>query len=664
MPRAPAARRRLALLAMRMAAVLAGLRAGAAAAQERPDTAATVGLKAVVVSVPAAASVVGGASAIVANADSLALPAAPTLAQALRRIPFVGVRENSRGEVELSVRGSESRQVAVVMDGVPISLTWDGRADPSLVPAAGRLVLVRGLASLLHGPNTLGGVVQVRSPIGGAPPTLRMGADHAGGVSASGQAGVSTAVRGGRLSLSSSAGVRRRPGQPLPSPVSDSGAAGGLRANSDFEQAQAYVGARAEGGAGAWAGASLSVLRGSRGVPPELHLREPRLWRYPATSRSLLALSAGGPATWPARVEASVGVDAAATELEQYGDLSYDAVEARERWRDGTVTLRTTAEHAAGAHATLRYAFTHADIRHRERVDDDPFARYRQRLWSLGAEGEVALGAVQLSGGAVMDAADTPESGDKPALRPLRAAGMRAGVSARPGGSVRLHASVSSRARIPSLRELYSGSLGRFEPNPGLRPERLLGAEAGLTAAVGPVEVQGVAFRHDLSDAIVRTAVGDGRFRRENRDRMQSTGVELLATTRHRALALSADLMLQRVHIHGPTAPQGQRRPENIPSARAGLDARLDLPWNLRAQSRALYVGAQWCLHAEEERMVRLKDGTRVDGGVEREWRRGRGLAGRIRLTLDVENATDAALYDQCGLPQPGRTLRMGIELG
>jgi outer membrane receptor protein involved in Fe transport len=36
----------------------------------------------------------------------------------------------------------------------------------------------------------------------------------------------------------------------------------------------------------------------------------------------------------------------------------------------------------------------------------------------------------------------------------------------------------------------------------------------------------------------------------------------------------------------------------------------------------------------------------------------------RIRLSLDVENATDAALYDQCGLPQPGRTMRMGIELG
>ena len=68
------------------------------------------------------------------------------------------VRRNSRGEMELSVRGSDSRQAAVLMDGVPLTLGWDHRADPSLVPLGGveRITLVRGLQSLLHGPNVLG----------------------------------------------------------------------------------------------------------------------------------------------------------------------------------------------------------------------------------------------------------------------------------------------------------------------------------------------------------------------------------------------------------------------------------------------------------------------------------------------------------------------------
>jgi hypothetical protein len=44
------------------------------------------------------------------------------------------------------------------MDGVPLTLGWDHRTDPSLTPLTGseRVVIVRGPGSLPNGPNTLG----------------------------------------------------------------------------------------------------------------------------------------------------------------------------------------------------------------------------------------------------------------------------------------------------------------------------------------------------------------------------------------------------------------------------------------------------------------------------------------------------------------------------
>ena len=39
------------------------------------------------------------------------------------------------------------------------------------------------------------------------------------------------------------------------------------------------------------------------------------------------------------------------------------------------------------------------------------------------------------------------------------------------------------------------------------------------------------------------------------------------------------------------------------------------------------------------------------------------GLLRSLRAQLGLDNAADAAVFDQCGLPQPGRTLRLGIEL-
>ena len=120
-------------------------------------------MKTVTVSAARAAATVGGTSAVVVRPTELRTTPAPVLEQALREAPFVHTRLNSRGETELSVRGSDSRQAAILIDGVPITLGWDHRADPSLIPMTGeeRLVIVRGLSSLLNGPNSLGGTVEV-----------------------------------------------------------------------------------------------------------------------------------------------------------------------------------------------------------------------------------------------------------------------------------------------------------------------------------------------------------------------------------------------------------------------------------------------------------------------------------------------------------------------
>ena len=106
---------------------------------------------------------VGGASAVEITLDSLGIPAAATTEQVLRELPMLHIRTNSRGEAEVTVRGSESRQVAVLYDGVPLTLSWDARTDVSVLPvgAADDVTFVRGLATLLHGPNVLGGVVEM-----------------------------------------------------------------------------------------------------------------------------------------------------------------------------------------------------------------------------------------------------------------------------------------------------------------------------------------------------------------------------------------------------------------------------------------------------------------------------------------------------------------------
>lgn len=657
-----------------LAFTLAG--AGPLHGQVRPDSTAqdsAYTLQELVVRATRPTATTGGVSAVEARLDSMRLPPAPSLEEVARALPLIQIRTNSRGEAQPMLRGAESRQVAILVDGVPLTLGWDHRADLSVVPmaAAETVTLLRGLPSVLHGPNVLGGVVEVGVASGARPaipPPLRasLAVDHTGARTIGATAARALEAANGRLLLRGGMGYRERSGTALPDGVQAPEPADGRRENSDYEQYDAFLAARYDRDDGTWLSASASGYHAERGVPPELHTAAPRFWRYPLAARLLAAISAGtGMRATPlgeGSLEASIGVDVGRTEIESYASRAYEIVTGTEDADDRMLTFRLLGDHTFGEHAELRMAATLSDIRHDEVIDGGAPSHYRQRLWSVG--GEIAwrppfegwLADTRITTGVAYDGADTPESADKPPLERLGAWGARLGVNhLAVEGRLMLHAGVSRRARFPSLRELYSGALGRFAPNPDLRPEVLTAAEAGMTARIGDIEVQAVGFRQQLSDVIVRVATEDGRFRRENRDQMRSTGVELLTSMRWGPTALSADVTLQDVTVLDPSTPSGERRPEYQPSLMGKLDWTTALPFGAEGIVAASYVGRQWCVDPDHGRDVAIDPSTRIDVSLGRAF-------GDFRAELGLDNVRDAAVYDQCGLPQPGRTLRFQIR--
>ncbi|MDQ3998360.1 MAG: TonB-dependent receptor [Gemmatimonadota bacterium] len=634
---------------------------------------------------------VGGASAVVLRLDSLRASPAPVLEQALREMPFVLVRQNSRGEMELSVRGSDSRQAAVMADGVPLTLGWDHRTDPSLVPLSGvqQIVVVRGLSSLLYGPNVLGGVVDLRigrvagSVTNGAPPPpeawLGTGVDQYGGrVLSAGGAAPLRARGGGSLVLRAGGGYRQRDGFRVTTAANDPTAVDDLRTNSDLRHVDGFGSLRWQGRAGRHLGLTATGYRAERGVPPELHVQEPRLWRYPAQSRALAALFAGtgivGTPAGTGSLETTVGYGEGHVEIESFSDRAYTRLDTRELGDERVLTGRLVAAHSLRGGGELRAALTGGEVRYEETHGAEPPSNYRQRLWSVATEAQwPLLSRGALSGGVAYDVATTPETGGKPALGRLDAWGWRLGATMRASDALRLHASLSRRSRFPALRELYSGALDRFQPNPSLRPERLTGAELGATLDAGSrsVTMQGVVFHHRLTDAVVRTTVPDTRlFVRLNRDEIRSSGVELLAAwtsspaTSARGVSLSSDVLAQHVRVRDRAAA-AQRRPEYQPEVRGSLELGVPLPFAARGTAAVRYTGTQYCVHPDAGTQIRLGAQTEGNLAVERRWvlGRGAGLLRSVRALFALDNVNDATVYGQCGLPEPGRTLRIALQL-
>ncbi|SVD34612.1 uncharacterized protein METZ01_LOCUS387466, partial [marine metagenome] len=106
---------------------------------------------------------VGGVGVLEISVDSIGGLPVPTLEQALRKSPLVRVRKNSRGEAQPNLRGGRDRQVAILMDGIPLTLGWDHRTDLSIIPltSAESVSINRGLSSVLQGPNVLAGAIEI-----------------------------------------------------------------------------------------------------------------------------------------------------------------------------------------------------------------------------------------------------------------------------------------------------------------------------------------------------------------------------------------------------------------------------------------------------------------------------------------------------------------------
>lgn len=626
--------------------------------------------------------VVGGASAVVLRPDSVpGLTAAPLLSEAIRQLPFVYIRQNSRGEHEISVRGSESRQAAVFVDGVPMTLTWDARTDPTVIPLTGanRIEYVRGLSSLLSGPNAIGGTISVglwdSSAPGRAVPTtqrLDLQADQFGGVRTSAILG-GTLVEGGTAALQYRTGAswRTTPGFVRPGDVREPGTTDELRRNSDGTSLDGYAALRYETRAGRYVSGTVSAMTGDRGVVPELHIAAPRYWRNPDLRRVVTSLTMGTGAMrsrlGTGDVELALGMNSGEVVIDGYPTVEYRIPTDRETGEDRALSARLVADQQLGRRFTLRAAATGARVRYDEAIGLalPVTARYEQVLTSVASELEFRpTPLLSLVGGIGEDAVTTPNAGGRVAQERQSGSAWRAGATwTLPMQGLRLHASASERSRFPALRELYSGALNRFAPNPSLRPERFHGEEIGATYQRANWDVQVVAFRQRTEDAVVRITLPDRRFQRVNRDEYRARGIELLGGLTIGRVELRGDATWQDARIIDRLANDAERAPENLPSTFGSLTASVPAWRGALVTARARHASRTTCLGASAGTRIAQAGATAYDVGVERRWTATRA-ASNIRALVMLDNVTDVAMYDQCGLPQPGRTIRIGLTLG
>ncbi|HET9233438.1 MAG TPA: TonB-dependent receptor [Candidatus Eisenbacteria bacterium] len=642
----------------------------------------------IVVDAPRPVAPMAASSAVQVNVDSLVLSAAPMLEHVLREVPLLHVRTNSRGEAEITARGSESRNVAILVDGVPITLAWDARADVSIIPATAfrELEFVPGLSSMLHGPNVTGGLLDVRigrslvQPRAASTHASRS-IDHVGSVGTSLGCALPIQAEHGTWLLQGGGGFRDTPGVPLANDVEERPSSDeDLRLNTDGRAFDGFLALRYRRAGGTWASLSGLAFDGERGIAAELGVPDAaaRFWRYPHVSRTLFIVAAGtGRGTSPfgrkGEIEAGFGFDNGRTDIDAFTSPAYDTLDSFEDGKDRTLTARLVARQEIGSRGEIAGTWTGAAIRHDEIIPDGSF-RYRQNLWSAGLEtswrlmeNRGGIGELAIRAGGAYDVAETPETGGKESLGRIDDWGGLIGLSLRLSDHrTAMHAGLSRRGRFPSLRELYSGALNRFVPNPDLQPENTISAEVGVSTRSESADVQAVLFHHGVEDAVVRIRLEDGRFMRINQNDLESFGTELHGSYARGPIGVAGNLVLQDVSLKESDGGES-RKPENMPEVMAGLGAHALLFRAVTVGGDATYTGTQFAIDPVTGNDTELDAATILSAYLSRTWplsrRPDRSVFTRLTTRVAVENILDEAHYQQYGLPEPGRRFRLELRL-
>lgn len=618
------------------------------------------------------------------TASEMAAGHRDNLAEALDMVPGVASQNlGQRRERLLALRGFSSRQVPLFIDGVPVYVPYDGNVDLARfgVDYVSQIVVSKGLASLLYGPNILGGAINVvsRRPTQPLEASARIAWEGDSDLGTVEQRIAGTlGARRGAWYATLSASYADSPGYRLSSDFTPVAAEdGGRRENADSRDS--VISAKLGFAPSDAHEIALSYYRqhGAKQDPPYAgsYLRTatrpdgmtPRYWRWPWWNKDSIYLVARDALGEHATLRWRVFHDSFRNSLESYDDATYTTQNRPfafhgSQYDDYTWGGSADLDWRWGASNATRIAGHYRQDVHREMQVTPalPWQRLDIATWNVALEHEwrpLAALTVTPSYSHMIQPAKTVQvyTSSAHSFSPVHTDRSNADnaqlvVDYALDDSNSFLAGVSRKTRFPTIKERFSGGMGTAVPNPGLKAETAEHVELGYRYHAAALDLKLALFQSRLHDAIQSVAMPATACNTppctqlQNVARQRNRGLE--ASFSYAPLpTLQIDGQVNVVDVTNLSAPS--IRPTGIPEVKTQLAAawRFLPRWQLRVDGR------------NESKRYSNSAGTRVAGAftLVNTFVRVTPLE-HLGLDIGVRNLTDRLYaYDE-GYYEPGRS--------
>ena len=603
-----------------VALILFTLNPGSVRSQDDPTDTTAVEIE-VTTTLEEASSDESGASVTVITAEEIERLETRTVLDALRTVPGLDVVQSGTPGHTTSIflRGTDSNQMIVALDGVPITDPYFGGYDFSTLSTemVDRIEVVRGPFSVLYGSDAIGGVVNIITRRGDGEPVF--GATVEGGSDGYGRAEALVSGLSDQFDYSVSGAWRDGDGR---------------FENDDFQQTTGNFDV-------GWSNGDVRVGFRGRYSDTDVNIpfsgSVPTPWRWSATEETKLSVPFSHRINDQLDYEIELSRYDATFDYDDTGNLDFPFANTTDATAD-RLTARTTW--ASGSHVLAAGAeVEQIEVRNVDnlgvQIDDEG-----NDSWGLFVQDAMTFDRFQVTLGVRYDDHDAYGSSVSP----------RASLAYRFGddqSGLRLRAGYGQAFRAPSVGELYFP----FSGNLALEAEESDSWEAGIAGhwADGRMRLELTWFDTEVDQLIEYDFV---TFTFENIGRATMNGLELSFSGN---LGGGFDLQAQYTRLDATDETTGEalaRRPDGRAS--------LTLNWNwedLNVNLRGIWVDDRPDIDPDLFTPIQNPSYTRVD------------LASSYHVTswlqpfVRIENATDEEYSEAAGFPAPQRTFVGGLRI-
>jgi outer membrane cobalamin receptor len=613
----------------------------------------------------------------VVTAEDIRLQGAQNAAEAIDFIPGIDVQSGSKGEYSLKLRGFEQRDVKILIDGVPSRVSYDGSLDLSQIPVdtISQIKVIKGASSVLYGPNTMGGVINIITQKGGDTPYTKLTASF--GENATRNYVMNHGGSKGKFnywvtgSLKESDGFelsdRFDPNNPTTGTSSEYNEDGDTRDLSYYDNMSFNTKLGYEFDADSKIYFSINYIDNERGCPTEGGGRnnEPRYWAFDEWKQ------------WHANL---VG---------EHGFTDIFTVKARVYYQDYTNTIKDAswdADHTThpsaywfdksvyddfsvggelqgyldfGDASLVRMGISYIKDNHvgqdyTEGSGWDPAEESEADTYSFGIEDEMKFfEKLTVTAGVSYDVNDPVKAYDNSDRDKTEVWNPQAGVAYELSNTFGIYGSVGKKTRFPTLSELYSNLAGG---NNALEAQETIAYEIGGKTNIGTMTTLSLAaFINDVENRIVRNSSKEY----ENIGESDLRGVEAQVRFMTR---WNLDLGLAYTYMEGEdkeSASAQETEAEYLPEHKITADARYFFDFGLTATLQTTYTGDQIEYDSNDE----IRD---IDNFILVNAKLNQNFALTEKLScdlfLEMKNIFDEN-YEEGHGPTPGRSFLAGVSM-